>query len=94
MFLTIDASISSIPMPAFALASTASSAGMASSSSSSDFTFGMSAFGRSILFMTGTSFKLRVFAIWALAIVCASMPCEASITSRAPSDAISDLETS
>ncbi len=81
-------------MPSLALAKTASSAGMARSSSSSNFAFGISELGRSILFITGINFKLSILAMWAFAMVCASIPCEASMTRRAPSEAIKERETS
>ena len=54
MRFTIASRISSMPIPIFALASIASSAGMASISSNWRFTEATSAFGRSILLIIGT----------------------------------------
>ena len=53
-----------------------------------------SAAGRSILFATGTISSPFSIARYALASVCASMPCAASTTRSAPSHAWSERETS
>ena len=49
---------------------------------------------RSILLSTGTISSPASTARYVFASVCASMPCEASTTSTAPSHAASDRETS
>jgi hypothetical protein len=86
--------ISSMPMPFFALARMASSAGMERTSSSCFCTVSMSALGRSILLMTGNELEPCLLARWTLATVCASTPCAASMMSSAPSQAERLRETS
>ena len=54
----------------------------------------MSALGRSILLMTGMISSPLLMAMYALASVCASTPCDASTTSSAPSHEASERETS
>ncbi len=73
---------------------TASAAGRPMTSSISRRTLATSALGRSILLMTGTISRSWSMAMYTLASVCASTPCEASTTSSAPSQAASDRETS
>ena len=86
--------MSSMPMPCFALARIASSAGMARISSSCRITDGRSEFGRSILLITGMSLSFCFSARWTFATVCASTPCAASTMRSAPSHAASERETS
>ena len=50
--------------------------------------------GRSILFSTGMTVRSFSIARYRLASVCASMPCAASTSSTAPSQAASDRDTS
>ena len=84
----------SILSPFFAETAGQSSAGMPITSSISSRTRSTSADGRSILLMTGTISRSLSTARYALAIVCASMPCVASTTSSAPSQALSARDTS
>ena len=64
-----------------------SSRGMARMFSSSSMIVSGSADGRSILFRTGIRVRFSRSARWTLASVCASIPCVASTTRIAPSQA-------
>src|SRR5262245_41212596 len=64
------------------------------SRSISSITRSTSADGRSILLMTGTTCSPNSIARYKLATVCASTPCDASTTSNAPSQLISERRTS
>ena len=91
---TIASSTSSTPCPVFAeIRSTRSGSSPISSASWRAVPSG-SACGRSILFTTGTISRLFSIARYAFASVCASIPCAASTTSSAPSQAWSERETS
>ena len=81
-------------IPCFAEMAGASSAGMPMTSSISLRTRSGSALGRSILLITGTISSPASTARYVFASVCASMPCEASTTSTAPSHAARLRETS
>ena len=85
---------SSIPIPFLALVKTISSSLNPSVSINSLFTFSGSAFGRSILLITGIIVKLLSRARYKLASVWASIPCAASTTKIAPSQAAKLLDTS
>ena len=87
---TMDSSRSWMPSPVLPETHTASSAGMASSSSISARTRSGSAEGRSILLMAGTMSRFAFMARFALETVCASTPWVASTTSTAPSQAASE----
>ena len=93
-FATICSRMSSMPMLAFADASTASEVSRPSTSSISRFTRSGSEPGRSILFSTGMISRSASRARYTFATVCASTPCELSTTSRAPSHAARERETS
>ena len=80
--------------PLFADTAGQSSAGIPITSSISALTPSISAEGRSILLITGTISRLLSTARYALASVCASIPCVASTTRSAPSQAFSERETS
>ena len=84
---TIDSSRSWMPSPVLPDTSTASSAGIARSSSISCLTSSGWAEGRSILLMAGTMSRLAFIARLALETVWASTPWVASTTSTAPSQA-------
>ena len=93
--LSIIASINSfIPSPVLALVKSISSSSNPRVSMSSFFTFGTSAFGRSILLITGIIVKSFSKAKYILASVWASIPWAASTTRTAPSQAARHLETS
>ena len=81
-------------MPAFADASTASEASRPITSSISCLTRSGSALGKSILLITGTISKSLSSAKYTFASVCASIPCAASTTRIAPSQAARLRETS
>ena len=83
-----------IPSPVLPETHTASSAGMARSSSISSLTSSGCAEGRSILLIAGTMSRSAFMARLALETVCASTPCVASTTSTAPSQAASERDTS
>ena len=83
-----------MPSPVLPETHTASSAGMARSSSISSLTSSGWALGRSILLMAGTMSRLAFMARLALETVWASTPWVASTTRTAPSHAAKDLETS
>ena len=83
-----------MPSPVLPDTQTASSAGMARSSSISSFTSSGWAEGRSILLMHGTMSRFAFMARFAFETVWASTPCVASTTSTAPSHAASERETS
>ena len=83
-----------MPSPVLPDTHTASSAGMASSSSISTLTSSGCAEGRSILLMAGTMSRSAFMARLALETVWASTPCVASTTRTAPSHAASERETS
>ncbi|CKF97900.1 Uncharacterised protein [Streptococcus pneumoniae] len=93
-FSTICSKISSIPIPAFAEASTASDASNPITSSTSWRTRSGSALGKSILLITGKISKLLSSAKYTFANVCASIPCAASTTRIAPSQAAKLRDTS
>ena len=63
-------------------------------SSTSEATLSGSAAGRSILLITGTISRSWSSAKYVFASVCASIPCDASIMSTAPSQAARERETS
>ena len=91
---TIASSTSSMPSPVFAeMRSTCSGVSPTRSAISAAVASG-SACGRSILFTTGTISRSFSIARYAFATVCASIPCAASTTSSAPSQACSERETS
>ena len=75
------------PVPSLALARITSSRGIARTFSSSSMIVSGSAEGRSILLRTGISVRFSLSARWTLASVCASIPCVASTTRIAPSQA-------
>ena len=81
-------------MPDLALAKIASDASNPITSSISRFTRSGSALGKSILLMTGMISKSCSNAKYTLAKVCASTPCAASTTNRAPSQAAKERDTS
>ena len=83
-----------MPMPDLPLARIASSAGMVRMSSSCRRQSSRFALGKSILLITGMTLSFWAKAKWALATVCASTPCAASISSTAPSHAARLRETS
>ena len=89
----ILSSNSSIPTPVLADVSTTSSL-LKPIFSNSPITFSTSAEGKSILLITGITFKLLSIAKYKLANVWASIPWAASTTNKAPSHAAKDLETS
>ena len=91
---TIASRISSIPSPFLAEISTTSKGSSPSSSSISSRTRSGSAAGRSILLITGTTDKSYSIATKWLATVCASTPCAASTSRRAPSQDMSERRTS
>ena len=76
-----------MPIPSLALARMTSSRGMARTFSSSSMIVSGSALGRSILLRTGMRVRFSRMARWTLARVWASMPCVASTTRIAPSQA-------
>ena len=84
---TMASSTWSTLVPSLAETRITSSRGMASTFSSSSMTTSGWADGRSILLMTGTITRPWASARWTLASVCASMPCAASTTRIAPSQA-------
>ena len=93
--LSITASSNlSIPKPVFALVKIISSSLNPSTSLSSFFTLSTSALGKSILFITGIIVKSFSKAKYTFASVCASIPCAASTTKIAPSQAAKLLDTS
>ena len=69
-------------------------ADISGASSISSITLSGSALGRSILLITGNTSRSWSNARYTLASVCASIPCAASTTSIAPSQAASALDTS
>ena len=83
-----------MPSPVLPETHTASSAGIARSSSISSLTSSGWALGRSILLMAGTMSRFAFMARLALETVWASTPCVESTTSTAPSQAASERETS
>ena len=83
----------SIPTPVLAEVSTTSSFEKPIFSNSVN-TFSTSALGRSILLITGIIFKLLSKARYKLARVWASIPCAASTTNNAPSQAARERDTS
>ena len=91
---TIASSMSSMPIPAFALAGIACSASIPRISSISSFTLSTSADGRSILLITGIISRFWSIARYAFASVCASTPCVESTMSSAPSQAAKERDTS
>ena len=91
---TTASRMSSIPIPFFALALTASSPGIARMSSICFTTVGMSALGRSILLITGIRVSPCLLARCTLATVCASTPWAASTIRSAPSQAARERDTS
>ena len=99
---TIASSSSSHPVPSFAETKRTSSREKPITSTSSCATRSGSAEGRSILFTTGMIVSPLPFAapvscpsaMYTFASVCASIPCEASTTSSAPSQAASARDTS
>ena len=84
---TIASRISGTPVPSLAEASSTSSRGMARTFSSSSMTTSSWAEGRSILLRTGMIVRFWLSARWTLASVWASIPCVASTTRIAPSQA-------
>ena len=91
----IIASINSlIPTPFLALQRIISSSLNPKLSINSFFTLSISALGKSILFITGIIVKSFSIARYRLARVWASIPCAASTTSSAPSQAARLLDTS
>ena len=94
MRFTIASSTSGHPTPVFADTRRGSSIGIASMSSTSRQTSGTFAPGRSTLFSTGTISSFASWAKYVLATVCASTPCAASTTRRAPSHAPIERDTS
>ena len=94
ILVTICSNTSSILIPFFAEILGASCASMPITSSISSITLCGSALGRSILLITGNTSRSWSSARYTLARVCASIPCAASTTSIAPSQAASALDTS
>ena len=93
--LSIIASINSlIPIPFLADVHIISSSSKPKLFINSNFTLSISAFGKSILFITGIIFRLCSIAKYKFANVCASIPCAASTTNIAPSHAARLLLTS
>src|SRR5262245_40348047 len=83
-----------MPVPSLAETCTDSNGSSARSRSISSITRSTSAEGRSILLITGTTVRPNSIARYRFATVCASTPCEASTTSSAPSQLISERRTS
>ena len=83
-----------MPKPVFALVKIISSLLNPSTSLNSFFTLSTSALGKSILFITGIIVKSFSKAKYTFASVCASIPCAASTTKIAPSQAAKLLDTS
>ena len=92
--LTIASKISGIPIPDLAEHKTASEASKPMISSISCLTRSGSAEGKSILLITGMISRSCSKARYTFANVCASTPCAASTTSKAPSQAARERETS
>src|SRR5262245_34872557 len=91
---TIASRTSSTPTPVFAEMRSTRSGSSPSRSPSSFAAPSGSACGRSILFAAGTISSPPSIARYAFASVCASIPCAASTTSSAPSQACSERDTS
>jgi hypothetical protein len=91
---TTRSSSSWMPVPSFAETGSTEAASKPSTSSISSAARTGSAAGRSILFATGTMARSAPTARYAFASVCASMPCDASTTRIAPSQACSARDTS
>ncbi len=83
-----------MPIPDLPLARIASSAGIVRMSSSCFMHISRLALGKSILLITGMTLSFCEKARCALATVCASTPCAASMRSTAPSHAARLRETS
>ena len=94
IFDTTAGKIFSIPIPFFALTSIISFASISNNSVISFLISSIFAEGKSILFITGINLSPRFFARVVCAILWASIPCVASITNIAPSQADNYLETS
>ena len=94
MQCTSSSSNASIPVPAFALTRGALRASRPMISSISLITRSGAAEARSILFNTGRTSRSLSMAVRQFATLCASTPWAASTTSKAPSQAARERETS